>query len=421
MGHHHHAVLCHLNVQFNAVAALENGRPEGGNRVFRGHGAVAPVEGDKGRHAAHCRQQSVVLGQGPEVNGCGGREQGHAAHQCRQQDPAAGAVTPAVRSSFQGDIMVAVIEILNDGALPQRDLAVCQKAQEGKLHRHQDTGNQKHGAGAAQAHQSRDPVQQGRCAKVKDQRPQQDAQVPPRQHRKQPEEPPLDIGNALMGGFLQTFALQREQGQHHDPEQAQQDCRRKRRAVQRQIQRLCPDDAHDILRHRQLGDIVGGHEQVGKGNEHGAVEQHRPIFGQHRVADVRQRPAEQRQQPDLFSPAGRVEAVQDEGKLVQRPEGHQNGNEEDAQQDAGGGEDLVGVVVRQVVHRRKAERQPPDALHGGQKDPVRQGLIQQHSGQQCRRAAVQQGAGRIPDAAVGPACLPQGFERMIQCEFHLGT
>ena len=42
--------------------------------------------------------------------------------------------------------------------------------------------------------------------------------------------------------------------------------------------------------------------------------------------------------------------MQQDGKLIQRPERGQDGNERDAQDDRRGGQDIGSIVVAQVVH-----------------------------------------------------------------------
>ena len=100
MCHHDHAVAGHLHIQLDAVTALEDGRPEGGKGVFRGHGAVAPVECDQRGHAAHGGEQGIVLRQSVEVD-ChqpgGQRDPGH---RSGEQGPAASAMRFALRQRF---------------------------------------------------------------------------------------------------------------------------------------------------------------------------------------------------------------------------------------------------------------------------------------------------------------------------------
>ena len=100
--------------------------------------------------------------------------------------------------------------------------------------------------------------------------------------------------------------------------------------------------------------------------------------------------------------------MQHEGELVQVPEGRQHRNERDAAQNAGGGEDLVRVVVGQVVHRRKAQRQRPDAPHGGQEEQVREDLVEDDGCYEEHFGAVHQRFGVPAQLPVGRICLAQG-------------
>ena len=133
MGHHDHAVAGHLHIQLDAVAALEDGRPEGRKGVFRGHGAVAPVEGDQRGHAAHGGEQGIVLGQGIEVDCRQPGDQRDTGHRSGEQGPAAKAVRFALRQLFRRAVTEAIVEECDDGALGCGDLAVQQKAEEGDL------------------------------------------------------------------------------------------------------------------------------------------------------------------------------------------------------------------------------------------------------------------------------------------------
>ena len=148
MGHHDHAVAGHLHIQLDAVAALEDGRPEGGKGVFRGYGAVAPVEGDQRGHAAYGGEQGIVLGQGIEVDGHQPGDQRDPGHRSGEQGPAAKAVRLAFRQRFRRAVTAAIVEECDDGALGRDDLAIQQKAEEGDLQQIQRTGEQQHGAGA---------------------------------------------------------------------------------------------------------------------------------------------------------------------------------------------------------------------------------------------------------------------------------
>ena len=47
--------------------------------------------------------------------------------------------------------------------------------------------------------------------------------------------------------------------------------------------------AQKVLRYGKLGDVVGGQEKAGEGDEHGAVYEDRPVLRKKRVPDVHQR------------------------------------------------------------------------------------------------------------------------------------
>ena len=133
MGHHDHAVAGHLHIQLDAVAALEDGRPEGGKGVFGSHGAVAPVEGDQWGHAAHGGEQGIVLRQSVEVDCHQPGDQRDPGHRSGEQGPAAKAVRFALRQRFRRAVTAAIVEECDDGALGRGDLAIQQKAEEGNL------------------------------------------------------------------------------------------------------------------------------------------------------------------------------------------------------------------------------------------------------------------------------------------------
>ena len=100
--------------------------------------------------------------------------------------------------------------------------------------------------------------------------------------------------------------------------------------------------------------------------------------------------------------------MQHDGKFIQVPERHQNGDERDAAQDAGGRKDLVRVGVRQVVHRRNAERQAPDAPHGGEEHKLGEELIQYDGGDEGSFGPPDEGLCFLPKRPVSGICLPQG-------------
>lgn len=53
------------------------------------------------------------------------------------------------------------------------------------------------------------------------------------------------------------------------------------------------------------------------------------------MADICKRGAQQGRQADRFALAGKIQPMQQDGKLIQRPERGQDGNERDAQDDRG--------------------------------------------------------------------------------------
>ena len=83
-------------------------------------------------------------------------------------------------------------------------------------------------------------------------------------------------------------------------------------------------------------------------------------------------------------------------------------DERDAAQNAGGRKDLVRVGVRQVVHRRNAERQAPDAPHGGEEHKLGEELIQYDGGDEGSFGPPDEGLCFLPKRPVSGICLPQG-------------
>ena len=132
------------------------------------------------------------------------------------------------------------------------------------------------------------------------------------------------------------------------------------------------------------------------------------------VADVREGDPEQGGQTGRLPPAGPVQPVQHDGKFIQVPERHQNGDERDAAQDAGGRKDLVCIGVRQVVHRRNAERQAPDAPHGGEEHKLGEELIQYDGGDEGSFGPPDEGLRFLPKRPVSGICLPQGAVGTVQ-------
>ena len=132
-----------------------------------------------------------------------------------------------------------------------------------------------------------------------------------------------------LNGFPQAFAFQREEGEHQDPEQGEQERRTQNEKKKHQIERLCPDKPKDVLRHSQLRDIVVSHEYICKGDEQGAVKQDGPVFGEQDMADIPQRPDEQGNRTQCFTPAGQRKPVQEDGKAVKVPARRQKDDEHD--------------------------------------------------------------------------------------------
>ena len=54
--------------------------------------------------------------------------------------------------------------------------------------------------------------------------------------------------------------------------------------------------AQKVLRYGKLGDVVGGQEKAGEGDEHGAVYEDRPVLRKKRLPDVHQRIPQQGRQ-----------------------------------------------------------------------------------------------------------------------------
>ena len=137
------------------------------------------------------------------------------------------------------------------------------------------------------------------------------------------------MGCALLNGIPQVFAFQRKEGEHQDPEQGEQERRTQNEKKKHQIERLCPDKPKDVLRHSQLRDIVVSHEYICKGDEQGAVKQDGPVFGEQDVADIPQRPDEQGNRTQCFTPADQRKPVQEDGKAVKVPARRQKDDEHD--------------------------------------------------------------------------------------------
>lgn len=106
------------------------------------------------------------------------------------------------------------------------------------------------------------------------------------------------------------------------------------------------------------------------------------------MADICKRGAQQGRQADRFALAGKIQPMQQDGKLIQRPERGQDGNERDAQDDRGGGKDIGSIVVAQVVHGCEPQRERPELLHQGDEQQVRCSLIQDDDREQRNLGAA---------------------------------
>ena len=114
--------------------------------------------------------------------------------------------------------------------------------------------------------------------------------------------------------------------------------------------------AQKVLRYGKLGDVVGGQEKAGEGDEHGAVYEDRPVLRKKRVPDVHQRiPQQGRQQ---------------HRKFIQRPECCQQCNDHKTQDDGRGNKNVRSIAVVQVMHGREPECQRPELLHQRDKQQV---------------------------------------------------
>ena len=85
--------------------------------------------------------------------------------------------------------------------------------------------------------------------------------------------------------------------------------------------------------------------------------------------------------------------MQQDGKLIQRPERGQDGNERDAQDDRRGGKDIGSIVVAQVVHGCEPQRERPELLHQRDKQQVGCDCVQSDQRRQDDPGMVQQGTG----------------------------
>ena len=128
--------------------------------------------------------------------------------------------------------------------------------------------------------------------------------------------------------------------------------------------------AQKVLRYGKLGDVVGGQEKAGEGDEHGAVYEDRPVLRKKRVPDVHQRIPQQGRQLHRSAAAGQLQPVQQHRKFIQRPECCQQCNDHKTQDDGRGNKNVRSIAVVQVMHGREPECQRPELLHQRDKQQV---------------------------------------------------
>ena len=128
--------------------------------------------------------------------------------------------------------------------------------------------------------------------------------------------------------------------------------------------------AQKALRYGKLGDVVGGQEKAGEGDEHGAVYEDRPVLRKKRVPDVHQRIPQQGRQLHRSAAAGQLQPVQQHRKFIQRPECCQQCNDHKTQDDGRGDKNVRSIAVVQVMHGREPECQRPELLHQRDKQQV---------------------------------------------------
>ena len=103
--------------------------------------------------------------------------------------------------------------------------------------------------------------------------------------------------------------------------------------------------AQKVLRYGKLGDVVGGQEKAGEGDEHGAVYEDRPVLRKKRVPDVHQRIPQQGRQLHRSAAAGQFQPVQQHRKFIQRPECCQQCNDHKTQDDGRGDKNVRSIAV----------------------------------------------------------------------------
>jgi len=150
--------------------------------------------------------------------------------------------------------------------------------------------------------------------------------------------------------------------------------------------------AQKVLRYGKLGDVVGGQEKAGEGDEHGAVYEDRPVLRKKRVPDVHQRIPQQGRQLHRSAAAGQLQPVQQHRKFIQRPECCQQCNDHKTQDDGRGNKNVRSIAVVQVMHGREPECQRPE-LHQRDKQQVGCDCVQSDQRRQDDPGMVQQSTG----------------------------
>ena len=151
--------------------------------------------------------------------------------------------------------------------------------------------------------------------------------------------------------------------------------------------------AKKVLRYGKLGDVVGGQEKAGEGDEHGAVYEDRPVLRTKRVPDVHQRIPQQGRQLHRSAAAGQLQPVQQHRKFIQRPECCQQCNDHKTQDDGRGDKNVRSIAVVQVMHGREPECQRPELLHQRDKQQVGCDCVQSDQRRQDDPGMVQQSTG----------------------------
>ena len=149
-----------------------------------------------------------------------------------------------------------VVQQRKDGTLRGGDAAVDQKLEKGQLDQQRGPGHGEHGLCALHADRKDHAVQRENDNAAQQRCPEYRRKVPPRQKQKHPHQTPAHIADTLFDRLPETFALQHKQRQHQHPGETQQQDQNTGCGIKRVIPRVCPDDAQNVLRNGQLGDIV---------------------------------------------------------------------------------------------------------------------------------------------------------------------